>query len=229
MNVPDVAHLELGTTLAGVKRHVSELRVKKFLTLICCMAASLLFLVALLHKPRVLQAFQRSETFSANVSHSTVLVQRWRRARCVARLVFTWLAEVFTLRDSRIFSDDRDLLDIIMLLNQVRHGFFTAVFFLPPAATWSRLRNSEVPGQPPLRSRQCPLGLTTLSPESRSKVRVSNFSLEVASWFAEQILRSPQSPTFFPLVFPEDFRERQPYRSSITLVCTRVHCPLGRS
>ena len=57
----------------------------------------------------------------------------------------------------------------------------------------------QSPGQLPLRSRQFPLGLTTLSPESRSKVRSSNFSLEVASWFAEQILR------FFLLVFPEDF------------------------
>ena len=73
------------------------------------------------------------------------------------------------------------------------------------AATWSRLRNSEVPGQLPLRSRQFPLGMTTLSSESRSKVRASNFSLDVASWFAEQILRSPQLPTFFLLVFPEDF------------------------
>ena len=50
-NVPGVVHLELGTTLAGVKRHVSELRAKKFLTLICCMAASLLSLVFLLHSP----------------------------------------------------------------------------------------------------------------------------------------------------------------------------------
>ena len=104
-----------------------------------------------------------------------------------------------------MFSDDRDLLDIIILLDQVRHGFFTAVFISPPAATWSRLRNSQVPGQVPLRSRQFPLGITTLSPESRSKVRASNFSLEVSSWFAEQILRFPQLQTFFLLVFPEDF------------------------
>ena len=104
-----------------------------------------------------------------------------------------------------IFSDDRDLLDIMILLDQVRHGFFTAVFISPPAATWSRLRNSQVPGQVPLRSRQCPLGMMSLSPESQSKVRASNFSLEVSSWFAEQILTSPQPQTFFLLVFPEDF------------------------
>ena len=42
MNVPGVAKLELGTKLAGVKRHVSELYVKKFSTLICSMAASFL-------------------------------------------------------------------------------------------------------------------------------------------------------------------------------------------
>ena len=99
-----------------------------------------------------------------------------------------------------IFSDDRDLLDIMILLDQVRHGFFSSVY-----PTWSRSRNSAVPRQLPLRSRQCPLGLTALSPESRSKVRASNFSPEVAAWFAEQILRSPQLPTFFLLVFPEDF------------------------
>ena len=105
-----------------------------------------------------------------------------------------------------IFSDDRDLLDIMILLDQVRHGFFTAVFISPPAATWSRLRNSQVPCQVPLRSRQCPLGIMSLSPESQSKVRASNFSLEVSSWFAEQILTSPQLQTFFLLVlFPEDF------------------------
>ena len=98
-------------------------------------------------------------------------------------------------RDSRceitnlIFSDDRDLLDTIILLDQVRYGFLQQFFISLPAATWSRLRNSVVPGQLPSRSRQFPLGLTTLSPVSRSKVRASNFSLEVA-WFAEQILRS---------------------------------------
>ena len=48
MIAPDVVHLELGTTLAGVKRYVFELRVKKFLTLMCCMAASPLLLVFLL-------------------------------------------------------------------------------------------------------------------------------------------------------------------------------------
>ena len=89
----------------------------------------------------------------------------------------------------------------MILLDQVRHGFFTAVLTSPPAATWSRLRNLQVPGQVPLRSRQCPLGLMSLSPESQSKVRASNFSLEVSSWFAEQILTSPH----FLLVFPEDF------------------------
>ena len=47
--------------------------------------------------------------------------------------------------------------------------------------------------------------MTTLSPESRSKVRASNFSLEVSSWFSEQILRCPQLQTFFLLVFLEDF------------------------
>ena len=61
-------------------------------------------------------------------------------------------------------------------------------------------------------SRQCPLGMMSLSPESQSKVRASNFSLEVSSWFAEQILTSPQLQTFF--------LRRQLYRSSITLVCS---------
>ena len=42
MNVPGVAKLELGTTLAGVKRRVSELHVENFSTLLCCMAASFL-------------------------------------------------------------------------------------------------------------------------------------------------------------------------------------------
>ena len=103
-----------------------------------------------------------------------------------------------------IFSD-RDLLDIIILFGPGQAWIFSAVFISPPAATWSRLRNSQAPGQVPLRSRQFPLGMTTLSPESRSKVRASNFSLEVSSWFAEQILRFPQLQTFFLLVFPEDF------------------------
>ena len=96
------------------------------------------------------------------------------------------------------FFDDRDLLDIKIRLDQVRHGFFTAVFYL--AASCYLVKVTEFGS-----SRSFPLGMTTLSPESRSKVRASNFSLEVLSWFAEQILRSPQLPTFFLLVFPEDF------------------------
>ena len=157
---------------------------------------------------RGFQAFQRSETSSANVSHSTVLVQGRRRARRVGRLAFTRMAEVFTLREHSLtlfFQMIETCSTSSYFWTKSSMDFFTAVFLSPPAATWSRLRNSQVPGQVPLRSRQCPLGMMSLSPESQSKVRASNFSLEVASWFAEQILRSPQLQTFFLMVFPEDF------------------------
>ena len=47
-------------------------------------------------------------------------------------------------------------LDILHLLNKVRDGFFEAVYLIPPAASWSRLRSSTTTGQPPLRSRSEP-------------------------------------------------------------------------
>ena len=141
-------------------------------------------------------AFQRSETFSANVSHSPVFVRRGihavRSLTSFSTLFYFWIRSAC---------------------------FFYSSFYLAASCCWSRLRNSAVLGQLPLRSRQCPLGLTTLSPESRSKVHASNFSLEVAAWFAEQILRSPQLPTFFLLSFRRT-SERQPTGPASPWVCT---------
>ena len=69
---------------------------------------------------------------------------------------------------------DADVLDILVLLNLLRGGFFEAVYLMPPAASWSRLRSSTIPGQLPLRSRSEPLGLSSLDPQQTEKVRQSN-------------------------------------------------------
>ena len=58
-----------------------------------------------------------------------------------------------------------DFLDILVLLNLLRDGFFEAVYLVPPAASWSRLRSSTTSGQLPLRSRSEPLGLSSLDPQ----------------------------------------------------------------
>ena len=74
---------------------------------------------------------------------------------------------------------------LIYLTASVR-GFFEAVYLAPPAATWSRLRSSSTEGQPPLRSREEPLGLSSLNPEESDKVRQSNIQWELVVWLADQ-------------------------------------------
>ena len=53
-----------------------------------------------------------------------------------------------------------DFLAVLDLLDHVRHGYFDMVHIVPSASTWSRSRHSEHSGQPPLRSRSSPLGLS---------------------------------------------------------------------
>ena len=60
-----------------------------------------------------------------------ILLCSYRRARRVGRLAFTRMAEVSTHCEIThlIFSDDRDPLDIMILLDQVRKIFYSSFYF----------------------------------------------------------------------------------------------------
>ena len=82
-----------------------------------------------------------------------------------------------------------DFLTVLDLLAYIRQGVFDSIHILPPAATWARFRQSGIPGQPPLRSRSAPLGLSSLSPTQDEKVRSANLIQEILSWCSEQALQ----------------------------------------
>ena len=82
-----------------------------------------------------------------------------------------------------------DVFVVFSLLDRLRSGDFSAVHLVPPAVTWSRVRHSSVPGQPPLRTRQEPLGASGLAPSQQHKVAQSSSEVETTCWFLEQALR----------------------------------------
>ena len=91
------------------------------------------------------------------------------------------------------------------LLDHIKAGLFDLVCLLHSASTWSRLRHSDAAGQPPLRTRAFPVGLSNLAPPSLQKIRSDNRILESISWCAcaEQTLLCTK-PTSLFVVFPED-------------------------
>ena len=95
-------------------------------------------------------------------------------------------------------------LAVLDLLDHVRSGYFDMVHIVPSAATWSRSRHSGHSGQPPLRSRSSPLGLSSLSPAETVKINMANRALEVAVWVAEQSLQCPSKFIGLNIIFPED-------------------------
>ena len=97
-----------------------------------------------------------------------------------------------------------DFLAVLDLLDHVRHGYFDMVHIVPSASTWSRSRHSEHSGQPPLRSRSYPLGLSSLSPDETKKINEANRALEVAVWVAEQSLQCPSKFIGLNIIFPKD-------------------------
>ena len=78
------------------------------------------------------------------------------------------------------------------------------IFLVPPASTWSRLRNSTSPGQPPLRSRSHPLGTSTLDLRATRQVRQANKELETMLLCAEYALECKSTKVVLHLIFPED-------------------------
>ena len=82
--------------------------------------------------------------------------------------------------------------------------FFTAVHLVPPASTWSRIRHSSSTGQPPLRTRGSPAGLSHLSPQLQLKVEESNRQVETVTWLFEQAVLCTLRKVWVLLVFPED-------------------------
>ena len=100
---------------------------------------------------------------------------------------------------------DADFLDILVLLNLLRDGFFEAVNLMPPAASRSRLRSRTTAGQLPLRSRAEPLGLSSLDPQLTEKVRQSNREAEAVTWFAAQSARCKVRRVGLVLLFSDYF------------------------
>ena len=90
-----------------------------------------------------------------------------------------------------------------MLLEEITRGSFCGLIAIPPASTWSRARNSRVPGPLPLRSRDSPLGIQGLSPKFLDQVKEHNQALEFCVMALDQWCQSlPLRPFFF--VAPED-------------------------
>ena len=98
-------------------------------------------------------------------------------------------------------SRKRDFFEILILLGDVKAGFFTAVHLVPPASTWSRIRHSSTSGQPPLRTRERQTGLSHLSPQLQLKVEESNRQIETVTWLS---VLCAQRKVWVLLVFPED-------------------------
>ena len=94
-------------------------------------------------------------------------------------------------------------LPMLDLLDRIRAGNFQLICVLPPAATWSRVRNSMLPGQPPLRSRSCPFGLDNLDPVASERALRANACCECSAWTSEQAASCSQCRLV--LAFPEDF------------------------
>ena len=94
--------------------------------------------------------------------------------------------------------------EILILLGHVKAGFFTAVHLAPPASTWSRIRHSCSSGQPSLRTREHPTGLSHLSPQLQLKVEESNRQIETLTWLFEQAVLCAQRKVWVLRVFPED-------------------------
>ena len=95
-------------------------------------------------------------------------------------------------------------------------GSAEAVYLTPPAATWSRLRSSNTQGQPPLRSRSEPSGLSSLNPQQLERVRQFNREMEAVSWLAAQSARCAARRVKhydrFSGVFSEAMSEMGPHR-----------------
>ena len=102
-----------------------------------------------------------------------------------------------------------DFLSILDLLDYVRQGIFDVIHIVPPAATWSRSRHSDIPGQRPLRSRLAPLGLPSLTPSENDKVNSANRALEAVLWCAEQALCCKTKAVGLNIIFPEDLGGHQ--------------------
>ena len=105
---------------------------------------------------------------------------------------------------SFLLDEQADFFGIFVLLEKLRRGFFTAVHLVPPASTWSRARHRKGTSESPLRSREEPLGLSSLSPQEAVKVFHANRAVEICTRFLEQATQCSVRKVGIILVFPED-------------------------
>ena len=80
-------------------------------------------------------------------------------------------------------SDSLTVLDLLDRIQPIR-----SCSGISDTVTWSRARHSSAPGEPPLRSRARPLGVSGLDTNTRDKVQQSDREVEVVCWLAEQAL-----------------------------------------
>ena len=71
-----------------------------------------------------------------------------------------------------------DVLVALDLLDRIRIGFFHAVFIVRPAASWSRARHSEEPGQSPLRTHSQPFEDVQAAPAGVHRSSPQDVSLQ---------------------------------------------------
>ena len=97
-----------------------------------------------------------------------------------------------------------DFSTVLDLLVYIRRGIFDLIHIIPPAASWSRSRQSGLPVQSSLRSRSAPLGLSSLALVEDEKVRSANLILELLVWCAEQALQGAFKAVGLKIIFTEN-------------------------
>ena len=88
--------------------------------------------------------------------------------------------------------------DFSILLEEIARGSLSTLIAVPPAANWSRARNSGFRVPPQLRSRLSPLGIQGLHPKLLDQVRLHTEALELCVMALDIFCRSvPSRPFFF--------------------------------
>ena len=93
---------------------------------------------------------------------------------------------------------------VLRILDRIRAGHIDAVLLMAPASTWSRKRHEDKEGSRPLRSRPHPFDIPSNSKPLSDIVRISNRSVEVATWFAQKASQCQVHRVALVFVFPDD-------------------------
>ena len=147
-----------------------------------------------LHLPLLVLTAHRSDVYEL----TTVLSDR----QSVPPAQFAFELVHFPLLASEA-EENLSFSDLSGLLKLIATGHFAALFVVPPCSTWSRARHSGSPGPRPLRSRQNPLGLPSLTPEHQHVLASHNQALEFEVMCAEKAQQFCPAVSIIGVV-PED-------------------------